>query len=93
MFQENLDKIFYSHWYYLAIIANVLAIYKVVIKNVIRNKILRGHELLLVISWGYLSFIPMINEAMAIVLIFCILMKILIIISDKTIFDFNKPEK
>ncbi len=66
--------------------------YKVLIKPIIKQKVLYGRELCLIISWGYLAFVPILNQALAIVFSVYGLVKGLDSIEKSKVFDFRNKD-
>jgi hypothetical protein len=92
IFENTFNSIIYNEWYYVAILINFLFMYKVLIKPIIKQKVLYGRELCLIISWGYLAFVPILNQALAIVFSVYGLVKGLDSIEKSKVFDFRNKD-
>lgn len=84
------NNIIYNDFYYLAIIVNFLAFYRLVIRDIIKSKKLIFRDLILIISSSILFIAPIINEALAITLFTYGYFSGLSMFEYKVIFDFNK---
>lgn len=83
------NSIIYGYDYYVSIIIHILVMYKYVIRKIIRERLLITRDLLLIVSWGYIMFVPILNEALAIILFTWGFIAYLIIIEHKILLDFR----
>ncbi len=90
MTEQIANSIIYGYDYYVAIVINLLFMYKTVIRRIIRERLMIARDLVLIVSWGYIMFVPILNEALAFFMFFYGFVGYLKIIEHKKIFDFRK---
>lgn len=83
----------FSH-YYLPMIICLIGTF-VIIRKLVKedNGILHFRELILTLSLVFMSLVPMLNSAIAILMIVCIIIEFLDKNEKKEIFNFNKKDK